>query len=72
MPQLIPLIEDEQEHLRLPAAYGGERAATSWPVRAGFHAVPSMETVHLHVSLAYRVGRSETKLIRRIYPGYQR
>lgn len=44
--ETVELIKEEQPYTKLT---GQGEAGTTWPVHVGFHAVPSMEHVHLHI-----------------------
>ncbi|PWN32057.1 uncharacterized protein FA14DRAFT_111471, partial [Meira miltonrushii] len=51
---VVQLIKEEMRHFPLPDqlrtdASNDETCQVEWGVRVGFHAVPSMDTVHLHV-----------------------
>lgn len=49
--QVSSLIKEEMRATKVPGSEGP--CGVEWGVKVGFHAVPSMETVHLHVSLLY-------------------
>lgn len=52
--QVVSLIKEEMRATRTSLIDGP--CGVEWGVRVGFHAVPSMETVHLHVSLSATAG----------------
>lgn len=47
--EVVKLIQEEMRHCPLLSSAGEQTCGVSWGVRVGFHAVPSMDTVHLHV-----------------------
>ncbi|MCO5565818.1 hypothetical protein L7F22_019493 [Adiantum nelumboides] len=46
---VVELIKEEMRHYPLPDASDDGTCQVEWPIRVGFHAVPSMDTIHLHV-----------------------
>jgi aprataxin len=47
--QVVGLIKEEMRHTPLPGQSEKKVCDVEWGIRVGFHSVPSMETVHVHV-----------------------